>query len=294
MGQLVKRAGYIHHFNIASQNIRSHRDFLRNICAQLIARYALDYTMLPPEATQNSGFLSQLLDEVAAKEEDRPIVVLVDALDEVEDLGLASDANRLYLPRALPEKVFFVVTSREEHDYRLLVDSREDIYLRDDDPHNLEDVNQYIRNFVQTYREEMEDRIMQWNVEEDEFVTVLTEKSQGNFMYLVYILRDIKAGRLTAANVDHIRKLPKSLHAYYQRHWQMMKDQDAQKFEQWYQPVVCILATVREPVSIEQLTEWTTLESRAILQLIHTWREFLPGWLRTYRMRCARLCSRRP
>lgn len=275
VGQLVKRSGYIHHFNIASQNIRSHRDFLSNICAQLIARYTLNYTMLPPEATKDSGFLSQLLHEVAAKEEDRPLVVLVDALDEVEDIGLASDVNRLYLPRTLPEGVFFVVTSREEHDYRLLVNHREDIYLRDDDLHNLEDVSQYIRNFIQTSREKMECRIAEWNIEEDEFVTVLTEKSQGNFMYLVYVLSDIKAGRLTAANIDNIRKLPKSLREYYQRHWRTMKDLDEQKFEQWYQPVVCILATVREPVSIEQLTEWTKLESRAIVQVIQTWREFL-------------------
>lgn len=275
LGQMVKQGGYVHHFNIASQNIRLPRDFLGNVCAQLIVRYELDHLILPPEATQDSGFLSQLLSEAASQEQNRPVVLLVDALDEAEDIGLAPNANRLYLPPSLPEGVFFVVTSREEHDYRLAVDRREDIYLRDDDPHNLEDVRRYIRNFIQAHRDEMVPRIKEWNVEEDEFVEVITEKSQGNFMYLVHVLRDIRTRRLTATNVDNIRKLPRGLKDYYQRHWRSMKDQDKDHFEKYYQPVVCILATVREPVHIEQVAEWTRLEPPAITQVIQTWREFL-------------------
>ena len=37
------------------------------------------------------------------------------------------------------------------------------------------------------------------------------EKSAGNFMYLVHVLRDIASGALTAANVDDIEKLPQGL-----------------------------------------------------------------------------------
>ncbi len=275
LAQLVKQAGYVHHFNIASQNIRSHRDFLQNICAQLIVRYGLEYAMLPQDAAENSAFLSKLLSEAAEKAENRPVVVLVDALDEVEDIGIAPDANRLYLPSSLPKGVFFVVTVREEHDYRLLVDRREDIYLEDKDPDNLEDVSHYIRNVIEAHRSEMEDRIAQWHVEEDEFVSVLTERSEGNFMYLIYVLRDIRIGKLTARNIDNIHKLPKNLEAYYQKHWGAMKDLDADLFERRYQPVVCLLATVREPVSIAQLVEWTALQPYEIAQVIQTWREFL-------------------
>jgi hypothetical protein len=65
LSQLVKTRGYVHHFNIAPQNIRSTRIFLENVCAQLIVRYELDYTALPPEAGQDSAFLGQLLDEAA-------------------------------------------------------------------------------------------------------------------------------------------------------------------------------------------------------------------------------------
>jgi hypothetical protein len=46
--QMVKINGYVHHFNIRTQGINSVDAFLRNICAQLIAKYQLDNTDLPP------------------------------------------------------------------------------------------------------------------------------------------------------------------------------------------------------------------------------------------------------
>ncbi len=275
LAQLVKQTGRVHHFNIASQNIRSARDFLGNVCAQLILRYDLKHSLLPEEATKDSGFLSQLLAEVAAKKEAHPAVILVDALDESEDIGLFPGANRLYLPQTLPEGIFFVITTREKADYRLVVDRRKDIYLRDDDPHNLEDVRQYIRNYLAEHQAQMVARIQQWGVAEDEFVSVITEKSQGNFMYLVHVLRDIKDGKLTTTNVDNIRKLPQGLREYYQRHWRAMKAQDAERFDKYYQPVVCILATVREPVTVDQVTEWTKLAPMRVKEVIAEWREFM-------------------
>lgn len=102
LAQLVKQRGYVHHFNIAVQNIRSTRDFLTNICAQLIVEYKLPYLTLPQEATQDSGFLSRLLTETVSQAGGKSIVILVDALDEVEDhslpahMPIASFCHRCY------------------------------------------------------------------------------------------------------------------------------------------------------------------------------------------------------
>lgn len=94
---LVVRGGYVHHFNIAPENIRSPRQFLENVCAQLVMRYGLDHQVLPPQAGEDPGFLIQLLAEAAEQAGQRgelPVVVVVDALDEAEDSGLAPPANR--------------------------------------------------------------------------------------------------------------------------------------------------------------------------------------------------------
>jgi hypothetical protein len=275
LSQLVKMRGYVHHFNIAPQNIRSTRTFLENACAQLIVRYQLGHAALPPQAAQDSAFLIQLLSEAVQKAGDKPVVVLVDALDEAEDAGLPAEANRLYLPQSLPRGVFFVLTSREQMDYRLDVHPREDLYLRDDDPQNIEDVRQYVQNFLDAHRAEMLDRISAWRVSESDFVELLTAKSQGNFMYLVHVLEDIRAGRLSPETVDNIQDLPRGLREYYQRHWRTMRNQDRERFERIYEPVLRFLATVREPVTISALQEWTNVEPPRIRDVIREWRPFL-------------------
>lgn len=275
IAEMVNREGFVHHFNIAPQNIRHARDFLANICAQLIVRYKLKHYTLPPDATKDSGFLSQLLAEVVEKRGDEPVVVLIDAVDEAEDIGLAPGANILYLPSALPDGIYLVLATRTKADFRLFVDRRKDIYLRDDDPQNLEDVRQYIRDFIRDYHDKMAPRIQQWGIEQSQFVDVMTEKSEGNFMYLVYVLGDIRDGKLTVENVDSVQDLPQGLQDYYRRHWRAMRAQDEERFDKYQEPVVCILATVREPVTIAQVEEWTQLKPRRIKEVIDEWREFL-------------------
>jgi hypothetical protein len=287
VGQLVKDRGLVHHFNVAPLGIRSPKAFLSNVCAQLIVRYGLEHASLPAEATQDGGFLARLLTEAAEDPEHRPVVVAVDALDEAEDVGLTPGANRLFLPPSLPEGVYFVVSTREQADYRLFTDQRRDFYLRDDDPRNLADVATYVREYAASNRERLAPHIQEWGVAEDEFVDVLTSKSAGNFMYLVHVLRDIATGALTPANVDDIQNLPQGLKNYYRRHWNDMRSADEEQFRRYQQPVVCLLATAREPVAVPQLLEWTVhfwerqdwdtkaLDPMAVKDVLTAWREFL-------------------
>jgi hypothetical protein len=289
MAQLAKTRQYVHHFNIAVQNIRSTRDFLSNICAQLIVRYQLGYSQLPPEAVRDSGFLARLLREASAKTTGEQIVVLIDALDEAEDLGLDAGANRLYLPIVLPSKVFFVMTTREQEDYKLVVDQRRDIYLRKDDPQNVADVRHYIRSFVATNEATMRNRISQWGLEESHFESVMTAKSEGNFMYLVHVLADIRDGTISQSSLGNIDDLPIGLRQYYERHWRTMKARDAEQFERLYQPVVCMLAVVREPVSLADVEEWTKIPAIRVREVVKQWRAFLtqtksPSGERLYRI----------
>src|SRR5215475_7046477 len=134
LAQLVKNRGYVHHFNVASMGIQSTRAFLENVCAQLIVRYRVDYSALPEGATQDGGFLSQLLSEIGGQPAHRPVVIAIDALDEVDDQASSPGTNVLLLPPSLPIGVFIVATTRPRYDDRLQVERRRDIHLRDDDP----------------------------------------------------------------------------------------------------------------------------------------------------------------
>lgn len=279
-GQLVKTRGYVHHFNIALQNIRSVEAFLNNICAQFIVRYGLDYGTLPDDKTLNSGFLSRLLQEVADKEANKPVVILVDALDEADDSGLPATANRLLLPGELPEGIFFIITTRPRYEFRLSVQNLRSVFIGDQDPGNLTDIRRYIGSFIAQQEPLMLSRLAAWEVNPEEFTQVLIAKSEGNFMYLVHVLRDIRAGVISRDTINHIQKLTKGLREYYQRHWRTMRAQDPDRFRDYYEPVVCMLATAREPVSVLQVVEWTRqrwphLQAASIRDVLRAWWEFL-------------------
>jgi hypothetical protein len=287
LGQLVKTRGYVHHFNVAPMGIRAARTFLANICAQLIVRYRLDHTALPSESTEDGGFLARLLSELAAEPANLPAVVVVDALDEAEDVAHQSGANRLFLPPTLPAGVFFVVSTRPKYNHRLFVQPRWDVYIRDDDPRNLDDVRAYIRGFVDANQPEMGRQIDRWELPMDDFVEVLVRKSEGNFMYLIHVLGDISRGDLSTDVIEDVQGLPEGLRDYYVRHWDTMRSADEQRFIRYQEPVVCLLATAMEPVSLDQVVVWTKrfwelqgwdanrLQARRVLDVVREWREFL-------------------
>jgi hypothetical protein len=231
--------------------------------------------VLPSHAISDSGFLSQLLGEVSTRTRPQAVLIVVDALDEADDSTLPPGVNCLFLPPALPSGIFFVVTAREAHDQRLLVDREKPIYLRENDPQNLQDVEAYVTNGIGADHDRMSRRIADWGISEKEFVETLKTKSEGNFMYVVYVLSDIRDGRLTKTTIDNVRNLPTGLNSYYQRYWRTMRALEPERFEKYYEPVVCQLAVVREPVSLSRLEEWTHLPPARIAEVIRTWRQFL-------------------
>jgi hypothetical protein len=268
--------GYVHHFNIAADNIRTAGQFLENVCAQLILKYRLPYDALPQRAEDDSGFLSRLLSEAADAARDHgelPVVIVVDALDEAERDGYRAGVNRLYLPRTLPPGVFMVVTTRDEHDIQLFADKQKDIWIRDDDERNMEDVAQYVRGFVAAHPGDLVPLLAGAGLDVDKFVETITEASQGNFMYLVYILPDVARGRLSLDPSHETAGLPKGLEAYYLQHWGSMKDEAL--FASRQRPVLCFLAISLAPVTVMRLVEWTHLEPGDVRQVVSSWREFL-------------------
>ena len=270
MAKLINDRGYVHHFNIASQNVRSSRVFLENICAQLIDRYELEHDDIPHRAFDDSGFLVQCLGEAVASPENLPIVLAIDALDEADRLGIAAAANTLYLPSSLPKGVYVVVTTRPLDDLRLSVAQQQVLDLEADSEGNLQDITTYIEGYIE--REGVRERLATWGVSEEQFVTGLRSKSQGNFMYLYHVLPAIEEGRFVQGTLD---ELPEGLMAYYRRHWRQMREGNENAFDEVYEPIVCILGVAQEPVTVQQIANWTKLEQGQVKESIRLWREFL-------------------
>jgi hypothetical protein len=285
IAELLRRRTYVHHFNIAPDNISAPRQFLQNVCAQLIIEYKLAHNRIEEEQLKDSGFFVRLLEEARQVAGEKPVVVLVDALDEAEPSPKGT--NRLLLPRDLPAGVYCIVSMRADRQISLVVGRQRDLYLDEKDPQNDADVLAYIRDFIAQHPDTMPARITSWKTDEAEFLQALLKRSEGNFMYLVYVLQDIEGNRLNKETLGDIWHLPDGLRHYYRRHWALLAG-EGEFFEKYKRPVLCLLAAVREPVDREFIREELGLPSDQIQRALDESSQFLnppmPGARPRYRV----------
>ncbi len=271
ISKLVIDHKYPHHFNIGLQSINKPYQFLESIFTQLIDAYDLPYPGLPAEATRDGSVLNRLLVEAAEKlKPDEKLVIAIDALDEVSTEGVTADANLLHLPQDLPDGVYIVATSRRLKELSLVAMNLKTFDLEANSPDNRQDAAAYIQNSLQDAS--MQAVVRKWDVTEDVFIDNIVEKSEGNFMYLRHVLPAIKAGDFKSGGLE---ELPRGLLNYYRHHWKKMRRQDENKFDVLYKPVVCILATVKEAVSLDQIHNFTEIDPLKIKDVIYEWYEFL-------------------
>lgn len=272
LAQMVKRHGYPHHFNVRAEGIRSPERFLTNICSQIITTFGLDHTFLPPEATRDARFLKSLLEKISGRlEPGERAVLLVDALDEADASPLTPGANPLYLPMILPPGVYLIATTRREAlDLRIECELQT-LDIEQDSAGNIADVRELVESRLSSPG--IRAYILSQGLDDEIFVTHLVQKSQGNFMYLRYVLPEIENG---IYKDQHFADLPEGLQNYYERHWDRMR---ARNKDDWFKrqlPVLVALTAVKEPVSIELIEEFSGVKERhKIREVLDEWDQFL-------------------
>lgn len=275
LAKYVQDSGCIAHFNVQLQGPNRADQFLESVCKQLVARYQLPYDPLPSNATQDGEFLGQLLDEVAQRRNGKPVVIAVDALDEV-DSGSYRDANILYLPPHLPDGVYFIITKRRGVEVPFTTYAPVQIIsLLDYQIDSQRDVRLYIQKRVddsENLRQQIEER--------QETIIVFTDnianKSENNFIYLRHVLLDIEKGLYKDLTLE---SFPQGLQGYYDFHWRRM-GMTVNPLPDAKNKIVYILAEVKQPVSRQQICDLSGEDARTVQTVLNEWEEFLHELLR--------------
>jgi hypothetical protein len=275
LARMVQQHGYVHHFNIRTRNVVSTFDFLCNVCARLIAAYRLEHAALPPEATRDSGFLLALLEAISRRgQPGRKVVLLIDALDESDRSGLAPGANTLCLPESLPAGVYVVATTRREGEANLplRIDCEQTtLFLDSNGADNLADVEEFVAGQLGVAG--IRGYISAHGLDDETFVAELVGRSEGNFMYLHYVLPEIARGDYTARSLDDI---PQGLNNYYQQHWLRMRSRDEESWFACRLPVIMALTVVRQPVPLDLVAECAGVaDHRRVHRVLDDWLPFL-------------------
>ena len=255
------------YFNILVEGRNRPELFLKSIRRQLIDRYQL------PKS--EDADLPTLLAQVAGKlTYEQPLVIAIDALDEVEQ---EPGENLLYLPRNLPNNVYFLLTRRPYSldKKRLLVDVTEkELDLRDEKyvNFNQDDIKEYIRFVINTDSDKngLKNWIQSRNIADTTFVEQVANKSENNFMYLRYVLPAIAKGDYN--NLD-LTELPYGLQNYYQNHWVRM-GMEAEP-GQLMEIVLYILLEIGTPIPCEMIAGIAKVDECDVGKVLDEWVEYL-------------------
>jgi len=254
---------------------------LNHLSAELIERFQLPHEGLPEGAGEDSGLLSQLLDEAAAVNRQGRIWLVIDALDEAE--RLAPGTNPMLLPRYLPQGVICVLTHRPG-DYTLSVEPGVEpeppVAITGQDPRQMSDIKSYLRQegidnvAVRAAREAPSPPVTV-----DAFAERLAEASEGNFMHVRYVLADIASRHPPSLDIDD---LPQGLHGYYEGMWRLVEpsaDSSDHEWEMWFGlrlPLVEKLAAAAEPVDTMWLADHVQRSDVEVSQRgLRPWERFL-------------------
>jgi len=257
------------YFNNLQENRNSPELFLESIRQQLINRYQL----ISVDKDDLSTLLGKATEKITTNEK---LIIIVDALDEVDQKP--GGENILYLPKTLPDNVYFFLTRRryESNKERLYTEGLKEEYLdltdSKYDQENQHDIQEYIC-FCLNDDPEHKDGLQTWietkHITPDAFVNQLVTKSENNFMYLCYVLRAIAEGKYNDLNLT---QLPQGLQNYYQKHWERMKmDDESQKMKVI---ILYILVEFAKPIPCEKIAAITEKDEFDVQKILDEWIEY--------------------
>jgi hypothetical protein len=274
--EAARRYGGIAYFFSAPMGLTSAALCRRALCAALIDRFRLPDDGVPPEGGEFGALLAQLLAQSsAAWAEGAPLLVVVDGLDEMAPTAFGG--NVLLLPDRLPAGVYLLLTARPG-DYPLATapDTRVlGLTIQHDDADQQADVRSFLLQQAERGPFPRLRAASEPPLDAEGFAASLSTASEGNFMYLHYVLADL----VERDSGLRIEGLPRGLDEYYGRMWSRLKahlDFDWLLWDRLQRPTLALLAVVGEPVGLDWLAAHTgqrpdELRERAL----RVWRRFL-------------------
>ena len=269
---------FLHIVNAGKDGTGTAKKFLQNICAQIvIQRGLLEFENLPDDIDKDSSFIEKVLRSASENiKNDGKIIIVVDGLDEVVDLTFYRNKNILLLPRFLPPNIYFILTMRKIEDQIQLPNEEKNgrFEISNESKENLADTEEYIRNEIE--QEGIQRYLHEQAVEKEELIETLIEKSDGNFMYLKYVIPEIAMGDYKDATLS---TLPRGLEGYYRDHWNRMMAVP-EEVKNIKLKTIYVLSEMNNPVSTTFLSDIVKsniegVEAVQIQKILNEWMQFL-------------------
>ncbi|NEU79123.1 ATP-binding protein [Nostoc sp. UIC 10630] len=261
------------YYNVEIAGKNHVEEFFTNIGTQLIEiaknkGSANIIAKFPDFTTEGSGFLSLLLQQISDKlHPDQRLIITIDGCDRIDINNQPRGSNIFYLPRYLPEKVYFILTRRPfltDKSGLLIETPAQCLDLSNYQEKNRADIQEYIKNYLnksslfeRRFSEYKNTKNISLNLTEKGF-----DDEETNFMYV----REI----LAAINEDIY---PENLQIYYQNHLEKINLVTSK--QQTIGLQVLNILVQEQSTSIETIAERLDTDEYEIKVILDKWREFL-------------------
>jgi WD40 repeat protein len=255
------------HFTRLRAGARNPVEARKSLAAQLIGGWRLADRFTPgdvfPPAADRPDWLAKVI-RAAAAERDRldrgrrPLVLVVDGLDEALPDPTDMDTGvplGLPVPDALPAGVFIIATSRYGLPLTALRNPQRvgwsQITVEGQD--NLADMRAYLRAALTGPAPDAElvDTLRRYHVSTDWFVDTLMDRCRGVWIYLRYVLDEIRSRIRSPLDVA---RLPAGLRGYYEQ--QIVRwAADERAWRRLHRPALAALAALQRPVTSDDLAQ---------------------------------------
>ena len=304
------------YYNAELEGKNHAEEFLKYICSQIIATFdQISLPNLPDNATEGSWFLSLLLQQISDNlQPNQKLIIAIDSLNCINSQLQPPGTNIFYLPRYIPQGVYFLLTRRPflSDNSGLLIEAPvQSLHLEDYPQENKRDIQNYIRRNLTPLTPlpyegmgeqdasnspspitEIEEKnlsnspllageglgersIKSWlnihQINEAEFMTNLTNRSENNFMYVSQILAAI-TNNFYPQPSQIGTSFPPQLETYYQQHLEKMLGSQYQDFPL---AVLQVLAQTTQPISVTDMANFLNTDEYDIEELLENWLEFL-------------------
>jgi hypothetical protein len=278
--------------------------FFPDICTQLSLRLD-NFAQTPPQPTpqgtreiifananEGSWLFSLLLQQISDKlAPDEKLIIIIDALDAIDIHSQPVATNLFYLPRYLPNQVYFIFSRRpykKFHSGLLIEAPSQFLDLSDYSVENKQDIQSYIERDLTPLppfpsREGRKDDLPDFVKQENKNYSppfigeVLGERShligenEDNFMYVQQIIKAIADGFYSQH--ENLDSLPLDLEAYYQQHWQKMQGEGLPDIA--VDLLRLLTAAETPPMSTLAISEAINADVYDVAEILENWLEFL-------------------
>ncbi|MBK1989739.1 ATP-binding protein [Sphaerospermopsis aphanizomenoides BCCUSP55] len=255
-------------------------EFLKDICTRLDSLFSTPPQPSPQgrreidfvNANEGSWLFSNLLQQVSENlPSDAKLIIIIDGLDAINLEHQALGTNLFYLPRYLPEKVYFIFARRpykKSHSGLLIEAPSQVLDLSDFQRENREDVQEFIRR--KRSRSVRVAHTAETQSSQRNIINLIHE-NEDNFMYVQQVLTAFADGFYDQP--ENINSIPPDLESYYQQHWQKMQGDGLSDVA--VNVLRVLTAGEMQTMSALAISQEVNVDVFDVMEVIEQWLEFL-------------------